>query len=116
MFVYCFEYNQLSKTEGFPLFNERLSEYDQNNISKTRQTPDNNTAPPAPAPAPTVAAMPSVIDNTGSTAAMPEMPALGAVPFMPAADTSHGNDVWTKLFAPNEKKESRFSESPIKNI
>lgn len=116
MFMYCFEYNQLSKTEGFPLFNERLSEYDQNNITKNMQTPDDYTAPSAPITSPTVAAVPSVPDNGSSTAVMPEMPALGAVPFMPAADSSYGEDVWTKLFAPNEKKESRFSESPIKNI
>lgn len=119
MFVYCFEYNQLSKTEGFPLFSERLTEYDEN--KQNQNTYKRASAPTAaPMPVPTISAVPpaplSSADNSGNMPELPEMPALGAVPFMPAADNRHSEEVWMKFFAPHEKKGSCISESPIKTM
>ncbi|MBQ7026779.1 MAG: hypothetical protein IJN14_00065 [Ruminococcus sp.] len=123
MFVYWLEYRQLSNTEGFPLFSERLTEYDENRYNQNpRTTPSApTTAPPTiPTAAPTIpTAAPApapAADNSSIPPVMPVMPTLGAVPVMAATNTHHSEEIWTKFFAPHTKKESRISESPIKTM
>lgn len=119
MFVYCLEYRQLSNTEGFPLFSEHLTEYDENRYNQNpRTTPSAPTTAPTtiPTAAPTISAAAPAADNNSIPPVMPVMPTLGAVPVMAATNTHRSEEIWTKFFAPHEKKESRISESPIKTM
>lgn len=107
--AYC-DYKQLSKTEGFPFFNERLAEQTENSSYKSRYEEEYHQTVKKEMPVPQQNVQNSKFNDIETLPEMDQLDISSAiVKKQTASDTSY-------MFIPEHKKYCAMSDSPRKNI